>query len=147
MEIWAQDSNLHIADKRLLQGLNTVTTWSKDRKMMLSTQKSECSFFSTNSHESKWQPTLTLDGQPVGYNATPKFHGVAYERQLTFSRHAALVGNSLKRQAGALQKLASTSWGYVCETLVQHTSQQVVRRWNTAHIRGCRGYQTQRWRI
>ena len=31
--------------------------------------------------------------------------------------HAALVGNSLKRQAGALLRLASTSWGYDRQTL------------------------------
>ena len=32
------------------------------------------------------------------------------------SRHAALVGNSLKRQAGTLRKLASTSLGYDRQT-------------------------------
>ena len=80
--------------------------------MLLSAQKSECSFFLTNSHESRWQQTLTVDSQPVCYNATKKFVGVTYDRQLTFSRHAALVGNSLTRQTGALQRLASMSWGY-----------------------------------
>ena len=85
--------------------------------MLLSVQKSECSFFSTNSHESKWQTTLTPDGQPVHNNATPKFLGVTYDRQLTFSCHAALVDNSLKQQTRALQKLASTSWIYDHQTL------------------------------
>ena len=47
-------------------------------------------------HESKWQPTLTLDGQPVRYNTTPKFLWVKYDRQITFSRDAALVGNKAK---------------------------------------------------
>ena len=84
--------------------------------MMRSVQKSTCSFFPTNLHESKWQPTLTLDGQPVLYNNTPQFLGVTYDRQLTFSRHAALVGNSQQRQAGALLKLGFTSWGYDCQT-------------------------------
>ena len=28
--IWAKDSKLHIAEKRLQQGLHAVTTWSKD---------------------------------------------------------------------------------------------------------------------
>ena len=72
--------------------------------MMLSAQMSDSSFFSMNSHLSKWQPTLTRDDQPVRYNATAKFLGVTYDCQLTFSRHAALVGNSLMQQAGALQK-------------------------------------------
>ena len=114
--IMAQDSKLHIVDKVLQQSLDAVTTWSKEWNILLSTQKSECSY-STNSHESKWQPTLTLDGQPVCYNATLKFLGVTYDRQLTFSCHAALVGNSLKRQTGALQKVTSTSWGCDRQTL------------------------------
>ena len=42
---------------------------------------------------------------------------MTYDRQLTFSRDAALVGNSLKRQTGAMLKLASTSWGYDHQTL------------------------------
>ena len=73
--IWAQDSKLHIAEKRLQQGLDVVTTWSKDWKKLLLVQKSECSFFSKNLHESKWLPILSLDGQPVRYNATSNFLG------------------------------------------------------------------------
>ena len=80
--------------------------------MLLSAQKSECSFFSMNSHESKWQTC-----QPLHYNATPKFLGSTYDRLLTFSRHAALVDNSLKQQVGDLRKLTSTSWGYDHQTL------------------------------
>ena len=93
---WAHDSKHHIAEKRLQQGLDAVTTWRKDWKMLPSAQKSECRFFSTNSHESKWQPTITLDGQPIRYNATPKFCGVTYDRHLTLYHHVALVNNSLR---------------------------------------------------
>ena len=41
----------------------------------------------------------------------------SHDRQITFSHHAALVGNRLKRQAGVLRKLASTSLGYDHHTL------------------------------
>ena len=75
-------------------GVDTTTT-SKEWKMLLLGQWSECCFSSTNSHESKWQPTLTLDGQPVRYSATPRFLGVTCDHLLAFSRYAALVGNSL----------------------------------------------------
>ena len=43
--ICAQDSKLHIAEKRLQQGLYAVTTWSKDWKMLLSAQKTESLLF------------------------------------------------------------------------------------------------------
>ena len=103
MATWAQGSKLHMEEERLQQGLDTVSTWSKDWEVLPSAQRSECSFFSTNSHDTKWQPTLTLDGQPVRYNATQTFRGVTYDRRLTFSSHAALVGNSLEWQTGALR--------------------------------------------
>ena len=57
------------------------TTWSK---MLLSAQKSECTFFSTNSHKIKWQPTLTVDSQTVRYNTTQQFLDVTYDCQHTF---------------------------------------------------------------
>ena len=88
-----------------------VTTCSMDWWILLSARKPELSFFSPNLHKSKWQSILTLDRQPVHYVATQKFLGVTYDRQITFSGHAALVGNGLMGQAGSLQKLASTSWG------------------------------------
>ena len=47
----------------------------------------------------------------------PTFLRVTYDRQLTFSRHAALVGNSLKRQAGILRNLANTSGVYDRQTI------------------------------
>ena len=103
--------------RRLQHGLDVVTTWNKDRKMLILAQRTEGCFFSTNWHESKRQPTLTLDGQAVRHNDTPTYLGVTYDRQHTFSCHANLVDNSLRRQAGALQKLASTSWGYDRQTL------------------------------
>ena len=118
MAILAQDSKLNIAEKILQQGLEAVTTWSMDRKMLLSEQKSERSLLLTNSHKSRWQPTLTVHGQLLCYNSTPKFLEVTYDHRLTFSRHAAFVCNSLMRQTGALQMISTTSWRYDRQALL-----------------------------
>ena len=115
--IWAQDADLHKAERQIQQNIDELNSWSRVWKMDISVQKSECSFFSTNSHEAKWRPNLHLDGQPLRYSATPKFLGITYDRQLTFATHAAIVGRKLKRQAGALRCLASTDWGYDKHTL------------------------------
>ena len=50
---------------------------------------------------------------------------MTYDRQLAFSRHAALVGNGLKHEIGAQQKLASTSWACDCQTV--HTTYITTR--------------------
>ena len=65
--IWTQDNKFHMAEKRLQQSLDTVTTWSKDWKMLLSAQKSECIFFSINSHKSN-----NIQQRPSRYSNAPK---------------------------------------------------------------------------
>ena len=105
-----QEGKHHMVDARLQQGLDTVNTLNKEWKMLLLAKMSECHFFSTNWYKLMWQPTHTLDGQPVRYNATPKFFGVMHDCQLTFSCHATLVDCRLWRQSTAQQKLSSMRW-------------------------------------
>ena len=62
----------------------------------------------TNSH-SRWSTS------PLQCHSESSWDDVY--RQLTFSRHVALVGNNVKRQTGVLRKLASTSRGYDRQTL------------------------------
>lgn len=73
--------------------------------------------FTTITQEAKWCPVLSLNDLPICYNVAPKFLGVRYDRQLTFSTHAALVGGKMRRQVGALRPLVSTDWGYDKQTL------------------------------
>ena len=80
--------------------------------MELTAQKSECSFFTTNTHEARWRPALYLSRQKMKYNPNPKFLGITYDRQITFGLHASIVGSKMKQQAGALRCLSSTDRGY-----------------------------------
>ena len=95
--IRAQDSKHHTEEAKLQQGVDAVTTWSKDRRMLLSAQTSEFCIFLMNTHESMWQPTLSLDGKPARHNSALKFLGVTHDRLITSSCHVTLVDNSLKR--------------------------------------------------
>ena len=63
--LFANDVAIYGVETRLQQGLDAVTTWRKRWIILLSVQKSDCSFFSANSQDSMWQLTLTMDGQPV----------------------------------------------------------------------------------
>ena len=81
-------------------------------KLELSAQKSECSFFTTNSCEASWLPALYVSKQKIIYNPNPKFLGITCDRQLSFDLHASVVCSRIKQQAGALWCLASTDWGY-----------------------------------
>ena len=98
-------SKLHI-------GSNAIASWSMSWKMELSTQKSECSFFTTNMHEARLRTAQCLRRQQNKYNPNTKFLGITYDRQLTFGLHASIVGIKMMQQAGALRCLTSTDWGY-----------------------------------
>ena len=115
--VWSQASGLLQAEQSLQTNLNHIAEWNKRWKMELSVQKSECFFFTTNTHEASWCPNLKLSGHALKYNPLPKFLGVTYDRQLTFAPHATTVGGKLRRQASALRCLATADWGYDKQTL------------------------------
>lgn len=77
--IWVQDTDLAATERRPQGALDAINDWSDKWKMTLSASKSECSFFSTNSHEARWIPSLSLNGQAIRFNANPKFLGVTYD--------------------------------------------------------------------
>ena len=106
--VWVKGPNLAANQTKLQKALDAVSAWSSQWKMEISAQKSESSFFSSNTHEADWKPTVQLNGHQIPYNATPKFLGVTFDRQPTFGTHAELVGGKTKRQVGALRCLAST---------------------------------------
>ena len=115
--VWAQDRELGKAQQKVQTAIDRIDEWSNKWKLTISTGKTECSFFTTNTHEACWEPSLTLRGEPITVNPYPKFLGVTYDRQLSFARHSHIVGNQLRQQAGALRRLANTEWGYDKATL------------------------------
>ena len=71
----------------------------------------------TNTHEARWHPALYLSRQQFKYSLNQKFHGITYDRQLTFDLPASIVGSKMKQQVGALRCLASKDRGYEKSTV------------------------------
>ena len=95
--VWTRDTDLERATSNLQKGLDAIASWSTSWKMELSAQKSEFSFFTTNTHEARWRPALYLSSQQIKYIPNPKFLGITYDRQLTFGLHAPIVDSKLER--------------------------------------------------
>ena len=112
--LYSSSIDLATAEARIQEALNVVAQWSTKWKLTISVGKCEASFFSTNSHESKWRPKLTIGEEEIPYSENPKFLGVTYDKQLTFTEHAKNVATSKSR---ALFQLAGTDWGYDKATL------------------------------
>ena len=108
---------MEAAQERIQGAVDAVSKWSARWKLQLSAEKCECAFFSTNSHEAKWRPSITIEGRPLKYNPTPTFLGIKYDRQLTFGGHVEEVTKKVKRRSQAIRKLGNTDWGYEKEVL------------------------------
>ncbi len=64
-----------------MQGAVTrVAEWSRHHKMTLTPEKCEVAFFTSNLHETRRQPTIHLEGQPLRFIPLPKLLGVTLDR-------------------------------------------------------------------
>ncbi len=73
-----------VAEKELQRAVIAVVEWSTSKKMVLNVDKCQATFFSTNSHEANWQPTIIANNTRLHHNPQPKFLGVTLDRLLTF---------------------------------------------------------------
>ena len=115
--LYSSSIDLATAEARIQEAFNVVAQWSTKWKLTISVGKCEASFFSTNSHESKWRPKLTIGEEEIPYSENPKFLRVTYDKQLIFTEHANNVAKSAKSKSRALVHLAGTDWGYDKATL------------------------------
>ncbi len=64
--------------------------------MTLITEKRGVAFFTSNLHESRWEPIIHLEGQPLRFTPLPKLRGITIDRALSFGRHIAMKGRWYK---------------------------------------------------
>ena len=80
--------------------------------MVLNAKKSEITFFSTDSHEASWTPTITVEGTSLPFNSSPKLLGIQYDRILSFSRHTKNVCRNVLSRCRVLRAVAAKSLGW-----------------------------------
>ncbi len=72
--------NKLVAEKELQRAVTAVAEWSASKKMVLNADNCEVTFFSTNSHEANWQPTIIANSTRLHHIPLPKFLGVTLDR-------------------------------------------------------------------
>ena len=85
---------------------------SAEHKLSLNLAKYEVAFFSTDTAEAKWTPSITLNGHAFTFNLTPTFLGVMLDRTLTFRPQAEAVRARALGRVRILSALASKEWGW-----------------------------------
>ena len=112
LSVWITDTSLEAAERRLQEAVNAVVEWSTTNKMKLNVSKSEATFFSNCSAESKWRPSITIGNKPMHFNENPRFLGVRLDRTITFNRQVETVRAKLKKKNGIISSLCNQNWGW-----------------------------------
>ena len=109
---WYADTDINKANRKIQECMDAVVSWSKEKKMDINVEKSEITFFSTDTKEAKWRPNIKALGKDVPFNPTPKFLGVHLDRTLSFAEHVKVVTEKVKSRNRMLASLTSKNWGW-----------------------------------
>ena len=111
LAVWVQETKLSDAENTMQKALDVIEHWSNTWKMKINADKTETTFFSAWTKEASYRPTLSILGKRIGYNATPTFLGLTFDRQLTFKTHIAKIKQRMKNRAKTLGALKGRTWG------------------------------------
>ena len=107
----ATNRKKELAVKELQELIDIVVKWSKKWKLNLNADKCEVCFFSTDTREANWSPTLLIDGQALKHETNPRLLGVTLDRTLCFNKHVENVTKAATNKLKVLSKLSYSDWG------------------------------------
>ena len=91
--------------------------WSEYWCLPLNPSKCEASCFSVDPQQANLQPNLLLFGSRLGFNLTPTFLGVTFDRTVSFSKHVSSLKAKFFPRLKALRCICASSWGPSKESL------------------------------
>ena len=97
--------------------VDAVEKWSKGVKLKLNAAKCEVSFFSNDTGEAGWVPSIALQGTTLAFNKTPVFLGIVFDRTLSFGPQVDAVRKKVGGKCNLLAVVASREWGWKKEYL------------------------------
>ena len=100
------------AERLAQRVVDIVVNWSEDWKLKLNSSKSEVGFFSTYSHDAKWEPSITIGGSRIPYKKYPRMLGVHLDCQLSFVKQTEEAVKQASGKLKLLAVLANTEWGW-----------------------------------
>ncbi len=105
VSLFSSHPNKEVAEAAIQEAITNVAERSRLRKLTLKTSKCEVAFFTNNSKEASWQPSVQLDGALLTTTSLPRFLRVTINRALSFGPHAAAI-------CRVLTSRTSKRWGW-----------------------------------
>ena len=136
LAIWASDPNITNAEEMVQNGLNEIVNWTNKWKMVINVGKCETTIFTKHKKELTYKPNLSMNGEQIPYNKTPKFLGITFDRELTFKSHMENIAKKCKSRVSIMKALSGTDWG--CQ-------REELRMIYLTYIRSCIDYCGAAW--
>lgn len=80
--VWTWDKDKKKAEQTMQKKVNEIAKWSNDWRLKLSAPKCETAFFSSDTREASWKPSISIEGTPLNHNPHPVLLGVTFDRTL-----------------------------------------------------------------
>ncbi len=91
VSLFSRHPNKEVAEAAIQEAITNEAEWSRRCKLTLNPSTCEVAFFTNNSKEARWQPSVQLDGALLTTTSLPKFLGVTIDRALSFGPHVAAI--------------------------------------------------------
>ncbi len=111
--------NKEIAEAAMQETITIVAECSRCHKLTLNASKCKVVFFTNNSKEVHWQPSLQLDGAPINTTSVAKFLGVTIGRALSSRPYVAAVVFKASNRCQILASPTSKMWGWRKDQLLK----------------------------
>ncbi len=113
VSLFSSHPKKEVAEAAIQEAITNIADWSRRLKLTLNASKCEVAFFTNNSKEARWQPSVQLDGALLTTTSLPKFLGVTIDRALSFGPSKAF------NRGRVLASLTSKRWGWRKDQLLK----------------------------
>ena len=97
--------------------MEAIGSWANDVNLTISTDKTTVTLFTSDPHQSRLHPVVSLHQIGLPLEKFPKILGIKFDTHFTFGRRAGAVAVRASKGLGVLKALAGSSWGHSKETL------------------------------
>ena len=112
------DHNILAASQRMSDHAADALQWAADYGLQVSVNKSNCTLFTSDTHQSRLDPSVSCNGNTLPLCRSPKLLGVTFDSHFTFSPHIRSVAERARSCLDILKALAGVSWGQSKEVLL-----------------------------
>ncbi|GFX97357.1 probable RNA-directed DNA polymerase from transposon X-element [Trichonephila clavipes] len=115
--LWHSSHDIPSIEANISQFLSRVNDFATNHKLSFNLTKSVTSFFTTNRHLYKYQPTVFIKDQNLLYVKHPNYLGFTLDQEIFCNWHIEDLINKSRKRLNILKYISGRDWGADVSTL------------------------------